>query len=1224
MAFQSYQEKRLKRLFNFLSIFLIFHESAETGISHYSMGELIKELVLELKLKEIEEIYHAALEKKAGPERLAYLDAACKGDAALRKQIEALLKANEESVDFLENPVLGIDISLEESPLSESPGTVIGRYKLLERIGEGGMAVVYMAEQTEPIRRKVALKIIKLGMDTKSVIARFEAERQALAMMDHPNIAKVLDAGATETGRPYFVMELVKGTSITDFCDINNLSTQKRLELFVRICNAVQHAHQKGIIHRDIKPSNVMVTLHDGKPVPKVIDFGIAKAINRRLTEKTLFTRYAQMIGTPTYMSPEQAEMSDLDIDIRSDVYSLGTLLYELLIGTTPFDSEYLLSKGYGEIQRIIREEMPTKPSTKISTMGAALVKVAEYRNASPDDLRKQISTDIDWIVMKTLEKDRDHRYSSVSEFAADIKRYLNNEPVLAGPPSATYRIKKFIKRHRVLVAASITVAAVVMVGFVISTILYIRMSQALNKVSQLENKAEVDSKLSTAQRLYSEGRYQVALNEIEAMLNSQNLGPKAELLRAQILFELGQGQNAENQLFPLTKAESEIAGAAYSLLAQINIGTDEAKAKEYESLAASMLPQTAEAYSLRAMTSTSPEKALQWLDKAIELDPSHYPSRKARVLIYYGLDEIQKMNEDVEALIALRPADSLGYAIRAILRQELGQLKEAAEDLTLAIDLCDNKTELSELHQQRYETYTTMGDHSSALADARYCAELDPQEYSHRFKVFRSFLELKDFDAAKKVHRSIVQTNPYWDLRFNRAAAIYLFDILIEGHSFTIPPNIAGQTPFAQMQRVAQCYQTLENKAKLLHAQQQRGYLLMDWSPDGKELLCGMHKHYGGITGEIRRSAPSIKSGLKIINIESGQERHITSAFTLRAVWSPDGEYIAFTDPNRHICIAPANGGQLRRLISGIYPQWSKDSKHLYLKNKLENNWQGEDVCIINIDDPDLIPQKVIECPGCFAINEDENWIAYDKTTGIDIVDLSSGALLYEFHCPWPIDIWSLSLSPDGRELYFRTWWSSIIIGPIIFDTREKQLYRVLDYPVDQIFRSTDGTKLAVGTRPTAWIMEVDPNIPVCQFIGQKIPGNDLIADEIKRLSQEIATDPLWPKNYIRRAIAYTSIDQYRNAESDLQQFETLTVNDNHLVYETFWWLRQCYKYELYKQAEFLFPCAERLMIHFPEAVSSYRDLIEECAEINAQNGKIKLAERWKAKLQDSDKKDM
>ena len=318
-----------------------------------------------------------------------------------------------------------------------------------------------MAEQEEPVRRRVALKIIKLGMDTKSVIARFEAERQALAMMDHPNIARVFDAGATETGRPYFVMELVRGVKITEYCDQNNLDTRQRLELFIQICQAIQHAHQKGIIHRDIKPSNILVTLHDGVPVPKVIDFGIAKAIEARLTDKTLFTAYEQFIGTPAYMSPEQAEMSGLDVDTRSDIYSLGVLLYELLTGRTPFDAKKLLQHGLDEMRRTLREQEPHRPSTMVTTLqGTELTATAEHRHAEPPKLISLLRGDLDWIVMKALEKDRRRRYETANGLAMDIQRYLNSEPVMARPPSRLYRFQKLVRRNKVVFAAGGAVAA--------------------------------------------------------------------------------------------------------------------------------------------------------------------------------------------------------------------------------------------------------------------------------------------------------------------------------------------------------------------------------------------------------------------------------------------------------------------------------------------------------------------------------------------------------------------------------------------------------------------------------------------------------------------------------------------------------------------------------------------------------------------------------------------
>ncbi len=426
-----------------------------------------------------EDIFNEAVEIADDAERRAYLDKACGDHPELRQEVEALLEAHVQAGDFLEAPPLDPNVTLDTAPLSVEPGMIIGRYKLLEKVGEGGMAVVYMAEQKQPIRRKVALKIIKLGMDTQQVIARFEAERQALAMMDHPNVAKVLDAGATEAGRPYFVMELVRGVSITEYCDQNKLSTKERLELFIPVCKAIQHAHHKGIVHRDLKPSNIMVTLHDGKPVPMVIDFGVAKATNQELTEKTLFTRFAQMIGTPEYMSPEQAEMSGLDIDARTDIYSLGVLLYELLTGTTPFGGEQLRQAGYAEIQRIIRETEPLKPSTRLSTLGQTLTNVAQQRQSSPETLSRLVRGDLDWIVMKTLEKDRTRRYETAHALAEDIERHLRDEPISAGRPSALSRCRKFVRRHRALVVATIVVLVVLIAGSVVSTLLAIGQARA-------------------------------------------------------------------------------------------------------------------------------------------------------------------------------------------------------------------------------------------------------------------------------------------------------------------------------------------------------------------------------------------------------------------------------------------------------------------------------------------------------------------------------------------------------------------------------------------------------------------------------------------------------------------------------------------------------------------------------------------------------------------------
>ncbi|MHC5185311.1 MAG: protein kinase domain-containing protein [Planctomycetota bacterium] len=431
-----------------------------------------------------ETIFHAAIEIDSPQERDAYVKSACGEDAELLSRVQGLLKYHFDNKSFLKSPAAAA-VTLNESPATEKPGETIGRYKLLQQIGEGGFGVVYMAEQRHPIQRKVALKIIKLGMDTKQVIARFEAERQALAMMDHPNIAKVLDAGATATGRPYFVMELVKGIPVTEYCDKNDLDTHQRLKLFIDICKAVQHAHHKGIIHRDIKPSNIMITLRDDdSPVPKVIDFGIAKATQARLTEKTLFTEFRQFIGTPEYMSPEQARMGEMGVDTRSDVYSLGVLLYELLTGTTPFDSQTLRNAGYNEIQRIISEDEPPKPSTRLSTLGDSLADVARHRKMAPSQLRREIRGELDWIILKTLEKDRTRRYGSADELVLDIQRHLTHQPVAAGPPSKLYRMKKFSQRHRVEVMTAAAIVITLVIGFAVSTILYFQAEEARKKES--------------------------------------------------------------------------------------------------------------------------------------------------------------------------------------------------------------------------------------------------------------------------------------------------------------------------------------------------------------------------------------------------------------------------------------------------------------------------------------------------------------------------------------------------------------------------------------------------------------------------------------------------------------------------------------------------------------------------------------------------------------------
>jgi len=531
------------------------------------------------------ELFEAALERSP-TDRAPFLDEACAGNQPLHRRLEALLARHEKAASFLEAPAVELraaELNVTVDPSRERPGSVIGgRYKLLEQIGEGGMGTVWVAEQSEPVKRRVALKVIKPGMDSRQVLSRFEAERQALALMDHPNIAKVFDGGMTEEGRPYFVMEYVKGMPITEYCDTAKLSIQERLKLFVPVCQAVQHAHQKGVIHRDLKPSNILVCLYDGQPVPKLLDFGLAKAISQPLTENTLYTAHGLMVGTPLYMSPEQAEFNNLDVDTRTDVYSLGVILYELLTGTTPLEHKQIKEAALQEILRLIKEVEPQRPSLKISS-SANLPSIAAQRSLEPVQLSRAVRGDLDWIVMKALEKERSRRYETANGLARDLERYLHDDPVEARPPSALYTCRKFARRNRAAVFVTLLIAAS-MFAVLFNHLLGLRRVRrerdravAAEHESQvnLQKLQEVARERATSDTLTGDPRRAEAAIRLAEAANVSKAW--TEILRSQSDIDQGRYKDAVTRLTPITvgtyqNGDADTRLAALSLLAYAHV----------------------------------------------------------------------------------------------------------------------------------------------------------------------------------------------------------------------------------------------------------------------------------------------------------------------------------------------------------------------------------------------------------------------------------------------------------------------------------------------------------------------------------------------------------------------------------------------------------------------------------------------------------------------------
>ncbi|HSV99969.1 MAG TPA: protein kinase [Sedimentisphaerales bacterium] len=1047
-----------------------------------------------------ETIFDAAVQIESRPERDAYVQNACRADEKLLAGVQALLRHHDADA-FLDIPIFEEGVAHDlSSPISEGPGTVIGRYKLLEKIGEGGMAVVYMAEQEHPIRRKVALKIIKLGMDTRQVIARFGAERQALAMMDHPSIAKVLDAGATEIGRPYFVMELVQGVSITEYCDGNNLNTKDRLALFVQVCHAVQHAHQKGIIHRDIKPSNVMVTHHDGKPVPKVIDFGIAKATNQRLTEKTLFTRYAHLIGTPAYMSPEQAELSDLDIDTRTDIYSLGVLLYELLTGTTPFSEEELRKAGYVEMQRVIREQEPVKPSTRIRTAHVAQPPSAGRTGVTPEGggatgvphtPYQQVRGDLDWIVMKTLEKDRSRRYDTAGGLAEDIRRHLEHEPVLARGPGVAYRLRKFLRRHRVQVAIIVVVAAAaVAVGSILS--MWNRDRTQLAEAEGFKHRGI----LSQAREQYAKAEREAALATIYPIRKSKHVGPEARLLEATILVDNRQPKEAMAVLGGLLNEKPEVAGAAHSLLARIlwESGSSDAQKlaeiEEHRKKAEALLPETAEAYFLRAMTALTVKEQLASLDKALELDPGHYESRRLRAYPYYASRKYDRLRDDALVMTILRPRDPLGHSLRAAALRELSQHREAIVEYDNALALTGRgEAQHAELCIQRCETLLRMQNFERVIAEAQECLQVWQDKPIFQYYIFCGLTGLGEYEAATTLFRQITSAGYGARSKFQDWCAKYVFDTLESGRSWHPADREPTGAAFLPMVEAEETYRGLAAKGWRVTT---NGFSAA-WSPDGTKLAFSL-----GVQG---------RSGVAIFD-PATKETDLLIVPGKDPRWSPDGRYLAFVrdreglrpeelaaagdegkqppETGEQVWLMNADGTEPRCLTQGSWPSWGCDSEHLYYLSRGDGM-----LCSLALVGQTAKPKRILTCSNVLpSVSPDNRQVAYFEGGSLKIKDLASQSSVAT--CPlaclsWGVTAWSLT----GNEICLGGGNpAKQPAGLWFYDLMSREFSRVLDGPIQSVSWSPTGADLAfsVGSPyQEIWVAALQPGVSPAEVLGPR-----------------------------------------------------------------------------------------------------------------------------------------
>jgi serine/threonine protein kinase/dipeptidyl aminopeptidase/acylaminoacyl peptidase len=1011
-------------------------------------------------------------------------------------------------------------------PTTGKLGSRIGRYKLLSILGEGGMGIVYLAEQQRPIKRQVALKVIKPGMDSARIIARFEAERQALALLDHPNIAHVYDAGTTETGRPYFVMEYVKGLPIIEYSDGNKLTIKDRLNLFLQVCQAVHYAHQKGIIHRDIKPSNILVSTDNDKAVPKIIDFGIAKAMNEPLTERTFYTEQGQLIGTPEYMSPEQANQNAQNIDIRTDVYSLGVVLYKLLTGLLPFDPETFRTEGIEQIRKVICEEDPMTPSMRLRrALMDESIELARQRQTDIRRLQLTLHGDLDWITLKALEKDRARRYSSVDAFVTDISNYLQHQPVSAAPPGTLYIVRKFVRRYRqrlaVLGAAVVLLIVILWAGWA---------HQQVVREKTHSEALEHERILAEAQKLFesrdvgtlnSSDSSNEALALIKPMLNSKHVGHQAQLLFASILVEHRYYDESVPRLMDLCRLKDnpEVAGTAHALLARViwesqSLGTEELKQIEkHKQTAEQLLPMTAQAYYLRAMTAlTIPEK-LNMLTKALQLEKSHYPSRRLRALTYYASRKYEQLKDDALLMTYARPSDPEGYSLRATALKALGDYQEAIKCYETAIKLTDEEDpQYVELNGQRCETLMRMGEYERVLADARECLQINPTATILHFHSFCALTALGRYRQASELYRNVAESNPEARTRLRDWAMKYVFDQLEAGSAWHPSGSEPEGTPFLPMVISHETYGELSTKTHRLLTDSFSGC----WSPDGTRIAFSM-----GVQGY---------SGVAVYNLKS-QETDLLIVPGKDPKWSPNGQYIAFvrdcevlrlsefTSAERRfqhrareeeeVWVMNEDGSEPRRLArSGGWPSWSSDSSRVYYHCRMDNMLYS-----ISIEDNKAEPTPVLACSSSLpSVSPNENYVAYIQDGALRITDLVTKSPISEWTLCMPM--WGGNWSPDEREFAFggTSQYVEARAGLWIYDVNKKEAQQVLTGQIISASWSCDKKKMLLSLGPPyfeIWAADLDPNLSTADALGPARDMNEILPESVESLNRQLEIDP-------------------------------------------------------------------------------------------------------------------